>query len=209
LDQSEQGTAFEVWGSLSTDGGRRWSSASIVRGFDRVSDMIDLVSDDAGRLYLAGIGQAAGGESTIMLSEWDGQTWHLQDSFGLGQAANPGNAVKLAIAPAAGRLSALLRSQIWDQTGTAQFEVSATNRPIAASSPVIPAPTFTPIPPPGPTPTLALPPTPTPRPQLPASNAKPLTQGGGPPPLVLGGILAAGIVIAVVARTIWVRRQHL
>ena len=198
---------YSVWGKYSSDGGERWSPADAVPGFGQVSGPIGLGSDGAGRLYLAGVGEGTGGESVLIVSQWMGGTWSAQDTIGLGQPAARDNAAAIAIAPTAGRLSVLLRLWTLGKDNQGQFEVAATGRDIAPES-IIPPPTFTPMPTTTPEPTATL--RPTPRPQLPSSDKQQPAAGAnqGPSPLVLGGVLAAIIVIVIAAwRTITARRQ--
>ena len=198
---------YSVWGKYSSDGGERWSQADPVPGFGPVSGPIGLGSDGAGHLYLAAVGEGTGGESVLIASQWRGGTWSDQDTIGLGQPAARDNAAAIAGAPAAGRLSVLLRLWTLGQDNQGQFEVAATGRDIAPGS-ILPPPTFTPMPTTTPEPTATL--RPTPRPQLLSSDRQEpaASTREGPPPLVLGGVLAAIIVIVVAAwRTITARRQ--
>jgi hypothetical protein len=198
---------YSVWGKYSSDGGARWSQPAPVPGFEQVSGPVGLGSDGAGHLYLAAVGEGTGGESVLNVSQWIGGTWSGQDTIGLGQPAARDNAAVIVIAPAAGRLSVLLRLWTLGQDNQGQFEVAATGRDIAPEN-VPPPPTFTPMPTTTPEPTATLPPTP--RPPLPNSDKQQpvATTREGPPPLVLGGVLAAIIVIVVaVWRTISTRRQ--
>jgi hypothetical protein len=200
-------TPYSVWGKYSSDGGARWSQADPVPGFDQVSGPLGLGSDGAGHLYLAAVGEGTGSESVLLVSQWKGGVWSDQDTIGLGQPAARDNAAAVAIAPAAGRLTVLLRLQTLGQDNQGQFEVAATGRDIAPGA-VLPPPTFTPMPTTTPEPTATL--RPTPRPQLLSSDKQQpaATTRQGPPPLVLGGVLAAIIVIGVaVWRTVTARRQ--
>jgi len=153
------------------------------------------------------VGEGTGGESVLIVSQWMGGTWSAQDTIGLGQPAARDNAAAIAIAPTAGRLSVLLRLWTLGKDNQGQFEVAATGRDIAPES-IIPPPTFTPMPTTTPEPTATL--RPIPRPQLPSSDKQQPAAGAnqGPSPLVLGGVLAAIIVIVIAAwRTITARRQ--
>ncbi len=199
---------YSVWGKYSSDGGARWSQADAVPGFGQVSGPMSLGSDGAGHLYLAAVGEGTGGESVLILSQWMGGSWGAQEAMGLGQPAARDNAAAIAIAPAAGQLSALLRLWTLGQDNQGQFEVAATGRDVAPESTAVPPPTFTPMPTLTPEPTATL--RPTPHPQLLSSDKQQpaATTREGPPPLVLGGVLAAIIVIVIAAwRTITARRQ--
>jgi hypothetical protein len=197
---------YSVYGKYSSDGGERWSLADAVPGFSEVSGPLSLYGDGAGHLYLAAVGESAGGESVLIVSQWMGGNWSAQDTVGLGQPASRGNAAVMALAPASGRLSALLHLWTLGQDNQGQFAVAATGRDVTPQG-GIPAPTFTPMPTPTPGPTAT--PRPTPRPQLSSDEQRPLASTDqGPPPLVLGGVLAALIVIILAAgRMIMARRQ--
>lgn len=199
--------SLSVWGQYSTDNGRQWSAADVIAGFDQISGPVGLTTDGAGKLYLAAIGQGVSGESTMYYALWNGTAWGNRESLRLGQVAHSGNTLTLAIAPQAGKLSALLHLWTWTDTSSGRFEIAATDRLIDVV-PVTPVPTFTPAPillTPSPTPTLE--PTPTPKPDLTGVLQKPATGTSGPPPMLLGGILAALVIVVLAGRTIWLRRK--
>jgi hypothetical protein len=199
---------YSVWGKYSFDGGERWSPAEAVPGFGQVSGPVGLHSDNAGHLYLAAVGKSVGGESILLVSQWMGQTWSPQDIFSLGQPAALDNAAVISIAPELGRLSALLRLWTLGQDNQGRFEIAATGRDVEPVA-IVPPPTFTPMPTTTPEPTATPQPTPTPRPQLNGTEQQLVANSRqGLPPLVLGGVVAALIVIVVAAgRTIRARRR--
>jgi hypothetical protein len=207
----------EVWSQFSTDGGKRWSEAARVRGFDQVSGPVGLTSDGAGGLYLAGIGQRTGGESALLYARWDGRAWGENETFGLGQNAAPGNAASAALVPGAGRLGVVVRElmRLPDsapqsgglQGGSAQFEVVATGQDVKVATAATPAPTFTPMPAQTPEPTATPSPTPTARPQV-SSTYLSRSANRSQLPLMLGIALAAVIVMGVVVgRVVWTGRR--
>ena len=210
-------SSVEVWGQFSTDGGRRWSEAARVRGFDQVSGPVGLTSDNAGGLYLAGVGQRTGGESALLYARWDGRTWGENETFGLGQNAASGNAASAAIVPGAGRLGVIVREWMrWSdsalpgggpQSGGAQFEVVATSRDVKVTAATMSAPTFTPMPTATPEATATPSPTPTALPQV-SSTYLPRSANRSQLPLMLGIALAALVVTGVVVRrVVWTGRH--
>ena len=196
-----------VWNAYSTDGGERWSSAASVPGLGEVSGPIGLSSDGAGHLYLAAVGESAGGESVLLISQWMGQSWGTEQTTALGQPAASDNAAVVSIAPVLGRLSVLLRLWTLGLDNQGQFAIAATAREVEPVA-VTPLPTFTPVPTSTPGPTATPRSTLTPRPQLSGAEQQPVNSTQGPPPLVLGGVLAAIIVIIVSVRWGIKARRH-
>ncbi len=200
----------EVWGQFSPDGGQRWSEPARVRGFDAVSGPVGLTSDDAGRLYLVGVGVGAGGESALLYTQWDGRAWIAQEATGLGQNVTWGNAAVAIASKSAQRLSVVLRLIVQGTGDGKQFDVMATGREISIASVAAPAPTLTPMPIPAPTITPTPYPTPTPVPPL---NPERVARSGTSPlqsqsPLILGGAIAVLVAIGtVVARILWLARH--
>jgi hypothetical protein len=188
---------LSVWAQASDDGGRTWTSPQVVRGLEQVSGPAALISGGGTKAYLTAIGMGNNTESTLLYSESSDKTWQAVSSLGLGQPATRGNALDTAVAPAAGRLGALLREWVWQTDGTSRPAIGVTIRTIApeqivAVTTVTPAPTNTPQPSPTPSPTA------TPRPLLDSDLQQPKTQSTGLPPIVIGAILAAILVVAAV-----------
>ncbi len=197
----------EVWSQFSTDGGKRWSEAARVRGFDQVSGPVGLTSDSAGGLYLVGVGQRTGGESALLYAHWDGRAWGENETFGLGQNAAAGNAADAAFIPGGGRLGVVVRQLMQLPSGGTEFEVVATGRDVKAAAVAAPAPTFTPMPAQVSEPTATPSPTPTARPQV-SSTYLPRSANRSQLPLMLGIVLAAMIVMGVVVgRVVWTARR--
>jgi hypothetical protein len=196
-----------VRGQFSPDGGQRWSAPVQINQFEQVSCPVSLATDGLGQMHLAGMTHNAGGESVLLTARWNGQTWTVPESYGLGQRSDPGNVAAIALVPQADRLSATVK--LWSkQADTSEhFEIVATDRSSPAVGVLSPAPTFTPMPTPTASPTATPLPTATVKPQLTDRALMPPSAGGGPPPLVLGGALAAVIVVIIVARIIWVKRR--
>lgn len=199
-------TPYSVWSAFSPDGGQRWSEPAAVLGFQQVSGPNGLSADAAGHVYLVAVGAGSGSESTLYYTYWAGQGWNEREDYGLGQPAAASNAVNLAVAPQAGQLSALLRLWMWKANTTGQFATVGTNRAIEAT-PVLPGPTLTPLPQPSPTPTSVLHPTATVLPKFEGSIQPSRSDSPSLPPLALGGVLAASIVVLAIVRTIWIRRR--
>ncbi len=206
LLSTDSPTPYGVWSAFSPDSGLRWSEPALVPGFQQVSGSNGLSANGAGNVYLAALGTGSGSEATLHYTRWTGQNWSEREDYGLGQPAELGNAVVLAAAPQAGRLNALLYIWAWQADGTSQFEVAGTNREIEVR-PVTPRPTLTPLPKTTPGSTA----TPQPTPAVPQKFQGTVQQSRAEPPslppLALGGVLAAGIVVIAAARTIWVRRR--
>ena len=197
---------LSVWSWLSADGGQTWTTPATVPGFEQISGAFGLIGDESGRLDLAAMAQLSNGESVLLHASWQEQRWSEREVTALGQNATAGNAAALAVSPSAGRLAALLRAWLWDQSGSGQFEVVATWREIPKQV-VTPLPTFTPVPTVAPGPTATPEPTATPRPQIAPGGPQPIGETRGPSPLIIGGVLAAIIVIAGVAGTFWMKRR--
>jgi len=196
-----------VLGQYSLDGGQRWSESAAIRGFEHIDGPASLTTDGAGKLYIDGVSQGTGSESVLLHAEGNGQTWGAAETIGLGQIANAGNGASTALSTSTGRLSAVVQLWTLQSSGAGQFAISATGLQLAARSTVVPLPTFTPLP----TPTInaaATPiPTATARPQLPDNVQQTPPKSGGMPPLALGGVLAAILVVGAVSVTIYLRRR--
>ncbi len=205
-EQSVSAVPLSVWGMLSTDGGNQWTPPEKIAGFDRVSGPFGLEADRGGKLYLSAVGQTTSGESALLYEEWDAGAWSKFDRQSFNQTAQSGNSAAIAIAPSINRLGVLMRLWTYDTNGRGQFQVAAIDRTISvkAATPIL---TLTPQPTATPRPTETPAPTPTPRLQLDTNTKQPTTEVRGPNPLVLGGALAAIIVVAVAMRTIYIRRR--
>jgi hypothetical protein len=203
---------LEAWAAYSLDGGERFSEAARVRGLEQVSGPVSAATDEAGALYVVGMGQSASGESQLLYARWDGGKWSERDAFSLGQVATAGNAAFAALSPGGNRLNVLLRESVTGADGNSQFEIVATGRQVAAAPPAAPAPTFTPLPTQTPTPTAT---------PLPTATARPIVRSGatGTPaqvqndllakqtPLLLGGALAGlAILVTLGLALAWTRR---
>ena len=199
-------TPFSVVSVASNDGGLHWASPAQVQGFEHVSGPIDLVSDHGGKLYLGAVGQTQNSESAFIYAEWTAPGWSRSENVALNQNPVMGNSSAMALAPETGDLVLSMRLWIFDQQNRGLFQIAATGREVPVTL-ITPAPTFTPQSTSTPFPTATSQPTVTPRPQL-SDNAQ-LTEATsqGMSPLVLGGVLAAVIVAAVAARTVWVKRR--
>jgi hypothetical protein len=199
-------TPYGVRGRYSLDGGERWSSTEAVPNFEQVSSAISLSGNGSGQLFLAAVSQNAGGESVLSISRWTGQSWSDHEVVRLAQPATAGNAVTLFAASAVGRLSAAMRLQVLGQDNQGQFEVASTGRDIERAA-IAPAPTFTPMPTMTPPLTATPEPTATPRPQLANVDRKPAIGAQGVSPLLLGGLLAAVVVVFIAVVSVIVRRR--
>lgn len=202
-----EANASNVRGQFSPDEGQRWSAAAPIYQFDQVSCPVSLATDALGQMQVASTAANSGGESILLTTVWNGQTWNRPEVHALGQRASADNAVSIALVPQVDRLSAVIK--LWSQTAAAGsgFEIVVTDRQIPAVGVLQPAPTFTPLPTVTPGPTTTPSPTETPRAQPDDRALRPPTSGGGPPPMILGGALAAIIVVIVVVRVIWVKRR--
>ncbi len=204
--QSDTITPWSVASAASNDGGMQWSAPIQVPSFGHVSGPIDLASNHSGTSYLGAVGQTANGESQLMYSEWTPQGWGQAENSALSQNAMPGNSPAIALAPEVGQLTMLIRLWVFDSQNRGVFQITATGRKVQAvaitAAPTV-APQITTTPPPTDTPQ----PTATPRPELPDNTQLPKTAQRGLNPLIMGGVLAALIVVAVGVRTIWVKRH--
>jgi hypothetical protein len=199
-------TLWSVWGQFSPDNGERWTAASNVPGFEQVSGPIGLAADNAGHLYLAAIGTSANDESALLYAEWNGQSWNERETLGLGQNAVANNAAAVAIAPQAGYAVVALREWMWHDNSVGQFEIVGTRRNITSKA-LTPAPTFTPQPAATSVSTPTPHQTPTPAPPPVANVKEPALGGTAPSPLILGSVLATGIVVVAVSFIFWKRRN--
>jgi hypothetical protein len=197
---------LSVRGLFSPDGGKRWTGAAPIKGLEQVSGPIALAADGTGQAYLAAIGQIAGQESALFNGRWNGQDWEVEDTLPLSQQAIAGNAPIIAISPADGQMTALLR--LWQRNleNVGQFGVSSTSRGITPGM-LTPGPTFTPQPTATAQPTGTPAPTPTLRSVLDPNIKSPGSAASGSNALITGGLLAGGIVIAVFAAAIWKKRR--
>jgi hypothetical protein len=205
-DQADAITPFSVVSVASNDGGLQWTSPDQVPGFEHVSGPIDLVSAHGGKLYLGAVGQTPNGVSALIYAEGTAQGWSRSESITLNQDAVMGNGTAMALAPETGNLVVLMRLWIFDQQNQGLFQIAATSREVPVTS-ITPVPTFTPQPMPTLLPTAISQPTATPSPQLPSNTQLPKTTSQALSPLILGGVLAAIIVVAVAARTVWIKRR--
>jgi hypothetical protein len=135
---------YETWGRFSPDGGLRWAEARELPGFKDMTGKVSLGTDGAGRLYLSGISENAGGASELVYSSWAGQDWSQREALGIGQPAALGNQATVAVLPGAGQLVVLARTSVLSDSGRAQFEVISTDRKITAA-PIVVQPTLTPL----------------------------------------------------------------
>jgi hypothetical protein len=199
-------TPYEGWGQVSRDGGRQWSNPSAIPGFRKISGPLDLFANAAGLLHIAAMAEETDSQSVLLLARWADNNWRDLERVELGQEPTAGNAAALGLAPQTDRLNVLMRLYSWGQNNAGKFELAVTSRNV---TPVVvaPLPTFTPLP------TATTPPTPTPlptatlRPRLPETTQQPVTGSSGIPPLLLGGILAAAIVVGTFALTTIRRRR--
>jgi hypothetical protein len=205
-NSSGSATPMTVRGQYSPDGGKRWTAPTNIDVLKQVSGPIGLTGDGTGRLYITAIGKSSSEESTLFNAEWNGQDWEERPALALRQQAMAGNTAVVAVAPGQGKLTALLRQSIWNMDGATQVSIDTTDRTVEAR-PMVAAPTFTPQPTPTAQATVAPQPTATLRPPLDSHTQQPASDSGGANPLILGSVLAAIIVVAAVARTIWVRRR--
>ena len=198
-------TPFGVWGQFSTDGGQQWSEPEALPGFGEVSGPIGLYADEAGQLYASAVGRESNNESKLIAAKWDGQKWTGREEVRLGQEAAVGNAAAPMVVPEMGQLNALMRLYTWVQNGSGQFDVVMTSRAITPTA-VTPIPVLTAQPKATVESTPTIQPTATPLPRLPSSVQQPVASRG-PSPLVLGGALAAMVVMIVVIRVVVRRRK--
>jgi hypothetical protein len=158
------------------------------------SGPIGLAGDGNGHLYIAAIGESGGEESTLFNVEWNGQDWEERPALGLQRQATAGNSAVVALAPNQGKMAVLLRHRFWNEDGSTQQGVDATEREVAAA-PLVAVPTFTPQP----TPTMQPGPTPaytTPRPRFNSATQSRMAWPGLTP-LYLGGARSDVVVAAV------------
>ena len=134
---------FEAWGQSSPDGGERWTESRPLPGFREISGKVSLATDGAGRLYLTGVSENAGGASELVYSSWSGQDWSQRETVGIGQQALMGNQTTTSILPADGKLVVLIRTTVLSDSGTVQFDLLSTDRKITLV-PVVLQPTLTP-----------------------------------------------------------------
>lgn len=195
---------YSAWGMFSPEMGIRWGTPTSISGFEKVSGPLSLTSDGSGQLHVTAISQSGSQESALYHAQWNGQSWSEREIVELGQVANVGNTAVTALAPQIGRLEAVLRLWTWNQAGDGQFEAFGTGRSVTPVA-LTPLPTFTPQPTPTLNPTSTPEPTATPRPQI--KNPDRQTGSSGPNGLVIGALLAAGVVVLVFAFTIWRQRR--
>ena len=130
LDGSTSATPYEAHYRVSPDDGQRWLDDALVPGFEEVSSRLSVVGDQSGHLYLVGVGQTGGGESTLLYSYWTGQAWAAREVFALGQAASAGSDTSAILLPQTGQLTALLRIPVLNRDGVNQFEVMSVGRKV-------------------------------------------------------------------------------
>lgn len=210
LTQANSVAPWRGWELISTSAGQQWTEPAALAEFDQVSGPISLTADNAGRLFMAAIGQDAGNESVVLYTSWQGRSWGKRDTLHLGQIATAGNAAVIAASAETGKLALVLRLATWQTDGTVTFTIGVTERQIdraadASLPAVIPTPALTPVA--ELTPTAALTPSPTPTPTVIDPTLKPTTSSPVPP-IILGGALAALVVIGATVRTIWVRHYR-
>jgi len=186
----------EAWQQWSTDGGQGWSRPAQVRGWRNVPGPLSPAGDGAGALHLAGIGQDDVGEPALLYAAWDGGQWSAVETYRLEVGGQVPAGLGLLVQSAQGRVSVAFRAatatgqRVWvTQCAVPQVEVA-------------PAPTLTPLP----TPTVLPSPSPSPtlRGDLPVGQT--LSTGGMteiPAAVPIAGLLAGGIVAAVVAARLW------
>ena len=191
------------WHQWSTDGGQSWTAPRPLSGMERISGNLAVESDGSGALHLVALATTQSSQPVLRHMIWNGERWRASDAQALGGFGQTTFSVALALQPQEGRLHiGFVGSQDPDGEGSGLWVSSRSLPPVE----VIPFPTLTPQP----TPTVAAAPTATPTlsPDLP--TAPELASGGLtdlPAPLILGAILAAILVAAVIlAKSILARR---
>jgi hypothetical protein len=191
----------ELWWQMSSNGGTGWSTPTMVRGFDRLSGPAGVAADGARAVHLAAVGMGTNGDSVLLYTRWDGAAWGKSDTSSLGQNAVLGQGADAAVPAQSGRLTVGLQQAVLSDSGAAQFAVSALGRDVATAA-VTPAPTFTPLPSPTRAAIATPRPTASPTPHVPdtdAATAAASSQVSGRLPMVLGGVVVAGVIGSVVA----------
>jgi hypothetical protein len=205
--------------------GNGLSTATRVRGWEGALVPFGLTTDSNGTLHLVGVNVE--GEA-LLYSTWDGSTgptaggshWSAAETFRLGSEMELGLGVAAATLSQGGRLAVALRALAVGEGEKAATVIFGTWRAIpTVEVPPAPAPTPTPMVTPIPTPGPTAAPSPTPAPSTALRQSS--GQGSGQAlmsglllwissmdPLLLGGGLAALIVVGVLAtRGVWTRRQ--
>jgi hypothetical protein len=186
-------------------GGGGWGTQQQVAGLTQVSGPVGLAVDGGATLHL--VGATTGGEA-LLYTTWDGARWSGADAFAVGPEVAAGLGTGAAVAHQGGQLAVVLRVSVADEeknTVPMLYHLArtiptvdvlplpiplplATATPLAAGSEV--------------TPTLGVP---TPTPDL---AAMPLPASPGVNPRLLGGAVAAAIVVAaLVTWPLWGRRR--
>jgi hypothetical protein len=192
---------FEVWSSVSPDGGQRWSDPARVAGLEQVSGPADIEADQDGVIYYAGIGRSATGESSLVYARQAGQTQNDRDAYSLGQPARVGAVAALTLLPGQRQVGVLARSWVAQRDGTGVFGLLAALRTVSATISIAPLPTFTPLPAVTVEPTLTPSPTGTPKPELTQSNFTQPTPNAaqGQPTVLISAVLALLLVVGAVS----------
>jgi len=189
------GVPYEANSRFSPDGGQQWSEAALIPGFGELANAPKFTSDGNGQVFLTAMGENASGESSLIYAQWNGQSWSMAESLGVGQRSTEGNAASVAVLPASGQLVVLMRTFILSDTGNSQFGLLSTSRRvnISKAQPQAQA-TFTPVPTPTSTePTIATA-TDVPKPVIPTDIPKELQ----PQPTISPAITQTAIIVIVV-----------
>jgi len=202
-----------VWHRWSDAGGQvgsptGWGTPTRVRDWEEAAGPFGLAADGRGTLHL--VGKDAEREA-LLYSTWDGSTgltaggshWSAAENFRLGSEIEVGLGVAAATLPQGGRLAVAMRALPIGEGEKAVPVISYTARAIpTVEVPPAPAPNPTPTVTPSPTPEPMAVPSPTPDPSTGSGQAQTsglLPLGFSMDPLLLGGGLAALIVVGVLA----------
>jgi hypothetical protein len=209
-NESLDGGTWHRWAASVSDAlaehGEGWTRTERVPGFEGVLGPVGLAADGAGVLHLVGLGKDELGEPVLLYATWErpaesavgGEQWTKREAWQLdAQPSEPG--IEVALQPALGYLSAVLRTQVRGGAEQPLLELRYTERTIPPV--VVPMPTAAPAA----TATLpvATPPvsqtmelTPTATPDL---MAGPPPAGGNTSGLSLALLLGGGLPLLIVA----------
>lgn len=195
----------------SENNGVDWSMRARLRGIEGIEGPVRAAVDGLGDVHLAALGYDDAQQPALLYTVWRDQRWSDVETLRMAQGFTGAPGVAVALQPLLGQLSVVFRGGLTNTQGVVQMDVFATQREIAAVA-ALPTPAFTPQPTPTPIPTATPQPTPTPRP---AVNVAPPPAGQqtvavGPvtlPVYAIGGILGAGILVALAILVMGRRRR--
>ncbi len=210
--EASGGSVWHRWSASAGEAGGGWSTPARVPGWQGTVGPYGLAvsgpgvdASAPGVLHLVGV--SADGEA-VLYSTWAGTRWSAVERYSLGPEVEADRGAAAATRPQGGRLAVAVRAQAaGNEAGTGE---EAAAFAIVRTIPTVDVPA---LPTPAPTPTPLVTPSPTPTPTAAPSATPDLTSGPLPSdsgylPLILGGGLAAVVVVGVlVARGMWGRRE--